>query len=43
MMSKLEGSNRHVQMNIESLSTYLQQVCLRIPVEFNRNGPYGDR
>lgn len=31
MMSKLEGNNRHMRMNIESLSTYLKQVCLRIP------------
>ncbi|MGF7047942.1 AcrR family transcriptional regulator [Paenibacillus sp. DS2015] len=28
MMSKLEGDNRHMQMNIESFSAYLQQVCL---------------
>ncbi|OAB34835.1 TetR family transcriptional regulator [Paenibacillus macquariensis subsp. defensor] len=30
MMSKLEGNNRHMQMNIENFSAYLQQVCLRI-------------
>ncbi|MFD0681220.1 MULTISPECIES: TetR/AcrR family transcriptional regulator [unclassified Paenibacillus] len=29
MMSKLEGSNRHIRMNIESFSTYLKEVCLR--------------
>lgn len=31
MMSKLEGSNRHIKMNIESFATYLKQVCLRVP------------
>ncbi|NEW07450.1 TetR/AcrR family transcriptional regulator [Paenibacillus sp. SYP-B3998] len=31
MMSKLEGDNRHIRMNIESLSTYLKQACLRSP------------
>jgi TetR/AcrR family transcriptional repressor of nem operon len=29
MMSKLEGNNRHIQMNIESFSTYLKGLCLR--------------
>ncbi|MEK8128095.1 TetR/AcrR family transcriptional regulator [Paenibacillus filicis] len=29
MLSKLEGNNRHIQMNIESLSIYLKAVCLR--------------
>jgi TetR/AcrR family transcriptional regulator, transcriptional repressor for nem operon len=29
MMSKLEGDNRHMRMNIESFSLYLKQVCLR--------------
>ncbi|WP_127532870.1 TetR/AcrR family transcriptional regulator [Paenibacillus kobensis] len=27
MLSKLEGNNRHVRMNIESLSAYLQGMC----------------
>ncbi|MCZ8521602.1 TetR/AcrR family transcriptional regulator [Paenibacillus mucilaginosus] len=27
MLSKLEGSNRHMQMNIASFSAYLQQCC----------------
>ncbi|MBP1964339.1 TetR/AcrR family transcriptional regulator [Paenibacillus aceris] len=27
MLSKLEGSNRHMQMNIASFSCYLQQCC----------------
>jgi len=31
MMSKLEGNNRHMQMNIENFSAYLKQACLRIP------------
>jgi len=31
MMSKLEGNNRHMQMNIENFSAYLKQVCLRTP------------
>lgn len=29
MMSKLEGNNRHIRMNIESCSAYLKGVCLR--------------
>ncbi|CAH1201631.1 putative HTH-type transcriptional regulator YxaF [Paenibacillus plantiphilus] len=29
MLSKLEGDNRHVRMNIESLTTYLKGMCLR--------------
>lgn len=29
MMSKLEGDNRHIRMNIDSVSTYLKEVCLR--------------
>lgn len=29
MLSKLEGDNRHVRMNIASLTTYLQGMCLR--------------
>ncbi|WP_134683894.1 TetR/AcrR family transcriptional regulator [Brevibacillus migulae] len=29
MMSKLEGDNRHVRMNIESFSAYLKEMCLR--------------
>jgi len=29
MLSKLEGNNRHMLMNIESFSAYLKQVCLR--------------
>ncbi|NOU91327.1 TetR family transcriptional regulator [Paenibacillus sp. LMG 31460] len=29
MMSKLEGDNRHIRMNIESFSAYLKGVCLR--------------
>lgn len=29
MLSKLEGDNRHIQMNIESLTTYLQGMCIR--------------
>ncbi len=28
MMSKLEGDNRHIRMNIESLSLYLKGVCM---------------
>ncbi|WP_028552539.1 TetR/AcrR family transcriptional regulator [Paenibacillus sp. UNC451MF] len=28
MLSKLEGNNRHMQMNIVSFSAYLQQCCL---------------
>jgi len=28
MMSKLEGDNRHIRMNIESFSSYLKGVCL---------------
>lgn len=31
MISKLEGNNRHMRMNIDSFSTYLKQICLRIP------------
>ncbi|NQX71820.1 TetR/AcrR family transcriptional regulator [Paenibacillus alba] len=29
MMSKLEGDNRHVRMNIESFSAYLRAVCVQ--------------
>lgn len=29
MLSKLEGDNRHVRMNIESLKAYLKGMCLR--------------
>ncbi|WP_239619250.1 TetR/AcrR family transcriptional regulator [Cohnella mopanensis] len=29
MLSKLEGSNRHMHMNIASLSSYLRQCCFR--------------
>lgn len=29
MMSKLEGDNRHIRMNIESFTAYLKGVCLR--------------
>ncbi|WP_253735887.1 TetR/AcrR family transcriptional regulator [Paenibacillus sp. FJAT-26967] len=29
MISKLEGNNRHVRMNIESLTAYLKGMCLR--------------
>ncbi|WP_282936028.1 TetR/AcrR family transcriptional regulator [Paenibacillus sp. RC67] len=29
MLSKLEGNNRHMQMNIVSFTTYLQQCCLK--------------
>jgi TetR/AcrR family transcriptional repressor of nem operon len=29
MLSKLEGDNRHVRMNIETLSAYLKGMCLR--------------
>jgi len=29
MLSKLEGDNRHVRMNIESLTSYLKGMCLR--------------
>ncbi|MGO4275395.1 TetR/AcrR family transcriptional regulator [Paenibacillus sp. TAF58] len=28
MLSKLEGDNRHIRMNIESISAYLKAVCL---------------
>ncbi|RUS45079.1 TetR/AcrR family transcriptional regulator [Cohnella sp. AR92] len=28
MISKLDGDNRHVRMNIESLKAYLESVCL---------------
>ncbi|GAA4859983.1 TetR/AcrR family transcriptional regulator [Paenibacillus vulneris] len=28
MLSKLEGSNRHMQMNMTSFAAYLQQCCL---------------
>lgn len=28
LLSKLEGSNRHMQMNIASFTAYLQQCCL---------------
>lgn len=31
MMSKLEGNNRHIRMNIKSLANYLKMVCLREP------------
>jgi TetR/AcrR family transcriptional repressor of nem operon len=30
MLSKLEGNNRHMQMNIDSFSSYLQQCCLNV-------------
>ncbi|MFC5702681.1 TetR/AcrR family transcriptional regulator [Cohnella faecalis] len=29
MLSKLEGDNRHVRMNIENLTAYLKGMCLR--------------
>lgn len=29
MMSKLEGSNRHIQMNIKSFTAYLKATCMR--------------
>ncbi|TXK72384.1 TetR/AcrR family transcriptional regulator [Paenibacillus sp. N3.4] len=29
MMSKLEGDNRHIRMNIDSFSAYLKGICLR--------------
>jgi len=29
MISKLEGDNRHIRMNIESLTAYLRETCLR--------------
>ncbi|MBB6671170.1 TetR family transcriptional regulator C-terminal domain-containing protein [Cohnella nanjingensis] len=29
MMSKLEGSNRHVRTNRASFAAYLEQCCLR--------------
>ncbi|GFZ99994.1 TetR family transcriptional regulator [Paenibacillus marchantiophytorum] len=29
MMSKLEGSNRHIRMNITSFKAYLKHACLR--------------
>jgi TetR/AcrR family transcriptional repressor of nem operon len=29
MLSKLEGDNRHMRMNIDSFTAYLKQVCLR--------------
>ncbi|QHW31080.1 TetR/AcrR family transcriptional regulator [Paenibacillus rhizovicinus] len=29
MISKLEGDNRHVRMNIESLMAYMRTLCLR--------------
>ncbi|GGH11685.1 TetR/AcrR family transcriptional regulator [Paenibacillus segetis] len=31
MMSKLEGNNRHIQMNIKSFANYLEKECLREP------------
>ncbi|MFF2889276.1 TetR/AcrR family transcriptional regulator [Paenibacillus sp. NPDC057967] len=31
MMSKLEGNNRHMRMNIKSFAAYLENVCLREP------------
>jgi TetR/AcrR family transcriptional regulator, transcriptional repressor for nem operon len=30
MLSKLEGSNRHMQMNMASLQSYLQQCCMNV-------------
>jgi len=30
MLSKLDGDNKHMQMNIASFSIYLQQCCLKI-------------
>lgn len=30
MLSKLEGDNRYMKMNMESFSSYLQQFCLKI-------------
>ncbi|MBW5446120.1 TetR family transcriptional regulator [Cohnella sp. CFH 77786] len=35
MLSKLEGDNRHVRMNIESLSAYLTSMCLREKEQVN--------
>lgn len=29
MLSKLEGSNRHMQLNMQSYSSYLKQFCLK--------------
>lgn len=29
MLSRLEGSNRHMQLNIQSYSSYLKQFCLK--------------
>ncbi|WP_426445547.1 TetR/AcrR family transcriptional regulator [Paenibacillus sp. S-38] len=31
MLSKLEGSNRHMEMNTASFSSYLEQVCSKAP------------
>ncbi|TBL74594.1 TetR/AcrR family transcriptional regulator [Paenibacillus thalictri] len=31
MLSKLEGSNRHMQMNIASFSSYLRHICTNAP------------
>lgn len=31
MMSKLEGNNRHIRMNIKSFAAYLKNECLREP------------
>ncbi|RJX37075.1 TetR/AcrR family transcriptional regulator [Paenibacillus pinisoli] len=31
MISKLEGNNRHMRMNIRSFAAYLENVCLREP------------
>jgi len=31
MISKLEGNNRHMRMNIKSFAAYLENVCLRKP------------
>ncbi|WP_391563803.1 TetR family transcriptional regulator C-terminal domain-containing protein [Paenibacillus cremeus] len=30
MLSKLEGDNRFMKMNMASFSAYLQQVCMKI-------------
>ncbi|KWX77032.1 TetR family transcriptional regulator [Paenibacillus riograndensis] len=30
LLSKLEGSNRHMQMNMASFSSFLQQCCLKV-------------
>jgi AcrR family transcriptional regulator len=30
LLSKLEGNNRHMQMNMASFSSYLEQCCLKV-------------